>query len=103
MLASSLALPAGRHIAFLMTNRSQSVVINFSLNRLISQDWAIGSHIWPLYLPQKLIKSEILKVKLESVLTLLRITRLAYKKYLVIIYPNSHEKFTKLEIRSSWN
>ena len=43
------------------------------------------------------------QVKLESVQTLLRITRLAHKKsYLVIIFPNSHEKLTKSEIRSSW-
>ena len=38
-------------------------------------------------------------VKLESVRTLLKITRLAYRKsYLAIIGPNSHEKLTKYEL-----
>ena len=38
-------------------------------------------------------------VKLESVQTFLRITRLAYRKlYLAIIGPNSHEKLTEYEI-----
>ena len=40
---------------------------------------------------------------LESVQTLLKITHLATRKpYLVIICPNSHEKLTKIKIRSSW-
>ena len=43
------------------------------------------------------------QVKLYSVRTLLEITHLAsWKSYLVIIFPNSHEKLTKIEIRSSW-
>ena len=38
-------------------------------------------------------------VKLDSVLTLLKITRLVYmKSYLAIIGPNSHNKLTKYEI-----
>ena len=42
-------------------------------------------------------------VKFKSVRTLLRITHLAHRKsYLVIICPNSHEKFTKSEIRLSY-
>ena len=42
-------------------------------------------------------------VKLKLVRTFLRITRLAYwKLYLAIIGPNSHEKLTKYEIRSSY-
>ena len=41
-------------------------------------------------------------VTFKSVRTLLRITHLAHRKsYLVIICPNSHEKLTKSEIRSS--
>ena len=43
------------------------------------------------------------KVKFESVRTLLKITHLASRKsYLVIICPNSYEKLTKIEFRSSW-
>ena len=42
-------------------------------------------------------------VKLKSVRTFLRITRLAYRKlYLAIIGPNSHDKLTKYEIRSRY-
>ena len=42
-------------------------------------------------------------VKLESVWTLLRITRLTHRmSYLVIMWPNSHTNLTKSEIRSSW-
>ena len=41
---------------------------------------------------------------LESIRTLLRITRLAPRKlYLVITCPNSHGKFAKSYIRSSWS
>ena len=41
---------------------------------------------------------------MESVWTLLRITLLVHwKSYLIIICPNSHDKFTKSEIRSSWS
>ena len=40
---------------------------------------------------------------LESVPTLFKITLLAYKKsYLAIIAPNSHEKLTNYEFRSSY-
>ena len=40
---------------------------------------------------------------LESVLTWLKITRLAYRRsYLAIVGPYSHEKFTKYEIRSNY-
>ena len=40
----------------------------------------------------------------ESVRTLLKIIHLASKKsYLVIICPNSHERLTKIKIRSRWS
>ena len=42
-------------------------------------------------------------VNLESIRTLLIITRLTHSKScLIIIYPNLHEKLIKSEIRSSW-
>ena len=56
------------------------------------------------YLPQYTYKvyQNQNQVKFRSVQTLLRITHLAHRKsYLVIICPNSHEKLTKSEIRSS--
>ena len=56
------------------------------------------------YLPQYTYKVDQNQnqVKFRSVQTLLRITHLAHRKsYLVIICPNSHEKLTKSEIRSS--
>ena len=44
----------------------------------------------------------VIRSSLESVRTLLRITRLVHRKsYLVIIWPISYEKLTKSEIRSS--
>ena len=62
----------------------------------------IGSHIWSLFAPihmQSWPKWNY--VKLKSVRTFIKITRLAYKKlYLAIIGPNSLEKLTKHEIRS---
>ena len=43
-------------------------------------------------------------VRVESVGTFLRITRLAHRKsYLVISCPNAHVKLTKIIIRSSWS
>ena len=40
---------------------------------------------------------------MESIRTLLRITRMTHiKSCLIIIYPNSHAKLTTSEIRSSW-
>ena len=56
------------------------------------------------YLPQYTYKVDQNQnqVKFRSVRTLLRITHLAHRKtYLVIICPNSHEKLTKSETRSS--
>ena len=42
--------------------------------------------------------------QLKSVRTLLRITHIAHmKSYLVIICPNSYNKMTRNEIRSSWS
>ena len=39
-----------------------------------------------------------------SVQILLRIARLAsIESYLVVIFPNSHEKLTNIEIRLGWN
>ena len=58
------------------------------------------------YLPQFIwkVNQRLIYVKLESILTLLRITHLAHRKsYLLIICPNSHEKLTKSEIMSSWS
>ena len=57
------------------------------------------------YLPQFIWKvdQEWNYVKLESVRSLLKITRLVYmKSYLAIIGPNSHEMLTKYEIRLSY-
>ena len=55
------------------------------------------------YLPQFTYKVDQ-NVKLESARTLLRITHLTIRKsYLIIICPNSQEKLTKSEIRSSWS
>ena len=52
----------------------------------------------------KLVKLESVgvRLKLKSVRTLFIVTRLAHRKsYLVIICPHSHDKLTKIEIRSS--
>ena len=59
--------------------------------------------------PYEVISGHYLPCKLklgrswESVRTLLKLTRLAYRKsYLAIIGRNSHEKLTKYEIRASY-
>ena len=59
-----------------------------------------------LYLPHFIWKvdQKLNQAMLVSVRTLLKITHLVSRKsYLVIVCPNSREKWTKSEIRSSWD
>ena len=70
---------------------------NIAQNHSSSHEEVISGH----YLPEFTLKvdQKCNYVKLESVRTLLRITRLDHRKsYLVIICPNSHNKLTKSEI-----
>ena len=82
-------------------NQSQvQVGLNIAQNHSSNPYKIISSH----YLPQFTWKVDQKwnLVKFKSVRTLLRIIHLAHRKsYLVIICPNSHEKLTKSEIRSS--
>ena len=66
--------------------------------------WPIWNHIWSLFASIHMQSWPKVKLyKLESVWTFLKTTHLAYMKwYLAIIDPNSHDKFTKYEIRSSY-
>ena len=66
--------------------------------------YPMGSHICSLFAPIHIkVDQKRNQVKLESVRTLLKITRLVYmKSYLAIIGPNSHGKLTKYKIRPSY-
>ena len=71
---------------------------NIAQNHSSSPQEGISGH----YLPQFIWKVDQNwnQVKLESVWTLLKITHPASRKsYLVMFCPNSHEKFTKIEIK----
>ena len=68
--------------------------LNIAQNHSSSQYEAISGHFSPQFICK--VDQKWNKVKLELVRTLLKITRLAYKKsYLAIIGSNSHEKLTK--------
>ena len=75
---------------------------NIAQNRLFSPYEVICYH----YMSQFMSKVDQKRnwIKLKSVQTLLRITCLANRKsYVVIIYANACEKFTKSKIGSSWS
>ena len=63
--------------------------------------WLLGSHIWSLFAQIHMNSwPKLNQVKLELVRTLFKIHLASGKLYLAIFCPNSHEKLTKIKIRS---